>query len=257
MKSDETENDRNLTADSSLNNSYKANKSDTCWFSASEVAGLPDCPTTARRARDLLERLVGSNEHLKRRRKGTKGFEYHLSILPIRAQEVLANRLNSQSELIQPDAAIAFQVDGHLDRSPLDDFVIAPVYQLWDLSELGNDKHKRIIPSCFQAYRRDWLKERGLNIKDIMVVCAKGDSMEPTIHNDDFLVCNLNQRKLLDGNIYLFKKGVHLLVKRFQNVLGAWNLISDNLAYDKLNVSADEQKQFEVVGQIVRISRDI
>ncbi|HIF6018597.1 TPA: DNA-binding protein [Vibrio parahaemolyticus] len=62
---------------------------ETLWYIASEVAGLPRMPTSTRRSRDELERLLQGRAHLKRKRTGTKGYEYHVSILPAEAQEQL------------------------------------------------------------------------------------------------------------------------------------------------------------------------
>ncbi|ATA26613.1 DDE endonuclease [Brenneria goodwinii] len=52
------------------------------WFSANELAGMAGMPSTARRTRDTLERLVKSNPELCRKREGTKALEYHFSCLP-------------------------------------------------------------------------------------------------------------------------------------------------------------------------------
>lgn len=52
------------------------------WFSANELAGVAGMPTTPRRTRDALERLVQVNPELSRKREGSKAFEYHFSCLP-------------------------------------------------------------------------------------------------------------------------------------------------------------------------------
>ncbi|KEA51816.1 hypothetical protein DT73_12845 [Mangrovibacter sp. MFB070] len=52
------------------------------WVSANEVAGIAGLPTTPRRTRDTLERMVAGRTELRRKREGSKAFEYHISALP-------------------------------------------------------------------------------------------------------------------------------------------------------------------------------
>lgn len=59
------------------------------WFVASEVAGHGNFPTSARWTRDHLKYLAVGSEELRRKRKGTKAYEYHVSLLPKEAQESL------------------------------------------------------------------------------------------------------------------------------------------------------------------------
>lgn len=62
------------------------------WIIASDVAGLAGLPTTPRRTRDALEKLVVGRSELRRKRTGSKAFEYHISALPphIRAEFLAA-----------------------------------------------------------------------------------------------------------------------------------------------------------------------
>ncbi|HFS8942384.1 TPA: transposase domain-containing protein [Enterobacter roggenkampii] len=52
------------------------------WICANELAGVAGLPTTPRRTRDTLEKLVAGRSELRRKREGTKAFEYHISALP-------------------------------------------------------------------------------------------------------------------------------------------------------------------------------
>jgi transposase InsO family protein len=75
------------------------------WFVANEIAGLPGLPTTERRTRDSLEKLVEGKPGLKRNREGTRGFEYHYTCLSVEAQSVLLERSllagNSEKTVIE------------------------------------------------------------------------------------------------------------------------------------------------------------
>lgn len=62
------------------------------WLTAKESVGLPGLPGTEHNIRNSLNKRAGENEALRRRRTGTKAFEYHVDCLPAEAQEVIRNR---------------------------------------------------------------------------------------------------------------------------------------------------------------------
>ncbi|NMV12792.1 S24 family peptidase, partial [Vibrio parahaemolyticus] len=62
------------------------------WFIASELAGVVGLPTTARRTRDHLQKLAEEKPELARKRQGTRGIEYHVSLLPAATQTALYKR---------------------------------------------------------------------------------------------------------------------------------------------------------------------
>ena len=71
-----------------------ATSPDQVWWTAAELAeaGLPDLPGTKRRINDLIMRLGWQNTPGKARRRNARGggWEYHWTLLPPRAQAVLA-----------------------------------------------------------------------------------------------------------------------------------------------------------------------
>ncbi|EOG1474726.1 hypothetical protein ACK3GY_002124 [Vibrio parahaemolyticus] len=62
--------------------SFCDNNQRMVWYIASEVAGHGEFPTSSRWTREHLVKLAEGKEHLKRKRKGTKATEYHISLLP-------------------------------------------------------------------------------------------------------------------------------------------------------------------------------
>ncbi|TCC68528.1 transposase, partial [Citrobacter braakii] len=88
------------------------------WVCAIEVTGIAGLPSTTRRTRDALEKLVMGRTELRRKRAGTKAFEYHISVLPpeVRA-ELLATRglIETSSGLItlprEPERVAADDLD--------------------------------------------------------------------------------------------------------------------------------------------------
>lgn len=56
------------------------------WITVKECIGLPGFPTTAPAIRQRLDDLSANKSELKRKRSGSKAYEYHVSILPKYAQ---------------------------------------------------------------------------------------------------------------------------------------------------------------------------
>ena len=113
-------------------------------------------------------------------------------------------------------------------------------------------------PTRELAFRRKWLRFRGLNEKDLALVFAKGDSMEPTISDNETVMVDTSERKLRDGHIYVIRNGDHLLVKRIQTL---WNdgvqLLSDNKEYPPQEISSADLENMEVIGKVVWVGKDL
>jgi phage repressor protein C with HTH and peptisase S24 domain len=113
-------------------------------------------------------------------------------------------------------------------------------------------------PTRYLAFRYKWLKYRGFNEKDLVVVFAKGDSMEPTIANNNSLLIYTKVESIQDGSIYVIRQDDTLLVKRVQRLLdGNLKLISDNDTYESIVLSKEDFESLDVVGQVVWIAKDI
>lgn len=142
-------------------------------------------------------------------------------------------------------------------QSELSDFALIPGYNVQvsagNGSIPGNEEPTRRL-----AFRHRWLKYRGLNEKDLVMVFTKGDSMEPTIADNNTLMVDTSDTDPQDGGIYVIRNDGHLLVKRTQIApgQGVW-LISDNKEYDKLLVQFDKTEDLEVIGKVVWIGKDM
>ncbi|MCR9669552.1 transposase domain-containing protein [Vibrio parahaemolyticus] len=62
------------------------------WFIASELAGVVGLPSTERNTRECLKKLATDKPELARKRQGTRGIEYHVSLLPAATQTALYKR---------------------------------------------------------------------------------------------------------------------------------------------------------------------
>jgi len=250
-----------------VNSSFSYDTKRMEWFVASEVAGHDGFPTSDRWTRDQLKALATDNMHLCRKRKGTKAFEYHVSLLPAETQQSLLGEayvgegdssysasLSTRSQACTIEHSIKKTL---IKDNPFSDFVLIPGYSIQVSAGAGSLNIDQLEPSRYLAFRKKWLTFRGFAEKDLVIVWAKGDSMEPTINNNDTLVVHVGRQRPQDGHIYIFRREDELFVKRYQSLVGAWRLISDNPMYTPLDIKKEEQHQFEVIGQVVHIAKDI
>lgn len=158
------------------------------------------------------------------------------------------------SEDVSPIALPTLQTSSD---SFLSEFALIPGYNVQVSAGWGSEGSDEAEPSRHLAFRKRWLKWRGFSEKDLVIVWAKGDSMEPVISNNNTLVINTAQKQLTDGNIFVLRNDNQLWVKRVQVRPGSWVLLSDNSNYPPFEVPMDEQNNFEVVGQVVHISKDV
>ena len=108
------------------------------------------------------------------------------------------------------------------------------------------------------AFRSKWIEFRKLNVCDLAVVFAHGDSMEPTIHNSNALLVDMSDTQLKDGSIYVLRFGEELYGKRLQKRFdGSVRLMSDNKEYDDQIVRQDELEQLAIIGKVVWIGKDL
>lgn len=103
------------------------------------------------------------------------------------------------------------------------------------------------------AFRPEWLRnELGVNLQSIVLIRARGDSMEPNIRDGDLLLIDHNQIHDRTDAIYLVLLEGRLMVKRVQFLLkGKVKLISDNSAYEPLMVNLADLDDFRLVGRVV------
>ncbi|WP_421326447.1 LexA family transcriptional regulator [Aeromonas veronii] len=108
------------------------------------------------------------------------------------------------------------------------------------------------------AFRRKWLTFRKLNPDNLVVVFAKGDSMEPTIHSGDSILVDISKNQIEDGSIFVLRLGEELYAKRLQkNFDGGITIISDNRDdYPLQVVPANQLENLAVIGKVVWAGHD-
>ena len=102
----------------------------------------------------------------------------------------------------------------------------------------------------FDAFRfsRRWLREQGLDGTMLSAIAVEGDSMEPLLRDGDEILVDRAPRPFRDG-VHLVRLADTLMDKRVaQAGAGRLALLSQNLAYPPVEVSAEE---IEVIGRVV------
>ncbi len=103
---------------------------------------------------------------------------------------------------------------------------------------------------AFDAFRfsRRWLAEQGLAGAQLSAITVEGDSMEPLLNNGDEILIDRRAQPFRDG-VHVVRLGDTLMVKRVaQAGAGRFSLLSQNLAYPPVDVSADEM---QLIGRVV------
>ncbi len=104
--------------------------------------------------------------------------------------------------------------------------------------------------TAFDAFRfsRRWLAEQGLAGAQLSAITVEGDSMEPLLRDGDEILVDRRQQPFRDG-VHVVRLSDTLMVKRVaQAGAGRFSLLSQNLSYPPVDVSAEEM---EVIGRVV------
>lgn len=114
-------------------------------------------------------------------------------------------------------------------------------------SEIGHELQTEPM-----SFRTDWLRKEGFSPERLAVIRAKGDSMEPTISDNDVILVLLANGDAPRDGLHVIRLDGGLFVKRLQfDPLGAVHVKSDNPAYSSTLISKDERSQLHVVGRVV------
>ncbi|HGZ70691.1 MAG TPA: S24 family peptidase, partial [Nitratifractor sp.] len=87
---------------------------------------------------------------------------------------------------------------------------------------------------------------------DIAALNVIGDSMEPTLQNQEVVIFDTKQSEIKKGGIFIVATNAGLFVKRItQRVDGSIELISDNKNYNSEILSEDELTNTKIVGRVI------
>ena len=92
--------------------------------------------------------------------------------------------------------------------------------------------------------------------EQLLMIEARGDSMEPTIREGDLLVVDiLPKQRIEHSRLYVLLAGENLLVKRIQQQLdGSLLVISDNSRYAPERIVPKELDALRILGQVIWVA---
>ncbi len=102
-----------------------------------------------------------------------------------------------------------------------------------------------------------WVQSKGYDPKMLVCTRIKGESMEPTLHENDIIVINTADDKLVDGGVFAVNYEGEAVVKRLVRDAGEWWLESDNQQDKRYKRKICRGEACKIVGRVVRKESDM
>ncbi len=182
---------------------------------------------------------------------------------------VLAEQLEKLSSSLAPPQDHSLRKDSVLtapaantplpagdDVEAIDDkYAFIPQYDARAAAGLGSENPHVEIRATL-AFKRDWLRTKGANPQNLIVIYAEGESMWPTISDRDVMLIDRSKIEPTNKQIYVLvgaEKGA--IVKRLiQTAIGDWILRSDNNENgenpDRV-ISRSELNEHRILGRVI------
>jgi phage repressor protein C with HTH and peptisase S24 domain len=107
-----------------------------------------------------------------------------------------------------------------------------------------------------QAFRAEWIRQQHLKPKKLAAMTARGNSMEPTIHDGDSLLVDTSQVEVIDGRVYaLWYEGGERVKRLYRLPGGGLRIRSDNAAdHPEIVLGPEYVGHVRVIGRVVHRS---
>lgn len=131
-------------------------------------------------------------------------------------------------------------------------FVLVPRYDVAASMGNGTVIHSEQVVDHL-AFREEWVRtELSANPKNLVLISAIGDSMEPTLRAGDLLLIDRSDAGVKQDAIYAFATNGELRVKRMQlKIDGCLVVKSDNPQYDSEILTSEMAASLRIVGRVV------
>lgn len=94
--------------------------------------------------------------------------------------------------------------------------------------------------------------------KKYSMICAKGDSMSPSINSGDRLIVqHWEDNQIIDNKIYVFCYKSEFFVKRLSKNVDEIIIKSDNPNYNIRVIKGEDMNELYIIGQVVGIVRNL
>ena len=135
--------------------------------------------------------------------------------------------------------------------TPADEFTLIDSFAVFASAGHGAEVGSELQTEPM-SFRTDWLKKEGLPKDRLAVIRAKGDSMEPTISDNDVILVLLSNGDAPRDGLHVIRLNGGLFVKRLQfDPFGGLSVVSDNPAYKSYAVSKEQRADVHIIGRVV------
>lgn len=97
-----------------------------------------------------------------------------------------------------------------------------------------------------------WIESRGYVPEKLIAIRVRGESMEPTLYQDDLVIINTADAAVVDGQVYAVNYEGEPVIKRLTRDAGRWWLTSDNSDQRKYHRKSCEGNECIIVGRVVK-----
>lgn len=104
------------------------------------------------------------------------------------------------------------------------------------------------------AFSKRWLAQNGISAGDSVLINVRGDSMEPSLYDGDLVMIDRRKTHIRSGQIYAFRDGDTLRIKRIEIIPGAALILrSDNPKHPPEHRTGEAMNGISqnILGQIV------
>lgn len=148
----------------------------------------------------------------------------------------------------QSQSANILDAKNDMDR---DGYVYIPRYDLKASAGRGALVDEENIVD-YMAFREEWVRSRlHADAKDLALLEADGDSMEPTIESGDLLLVDRSITSFQNDAIYIIGRGDQLIVKRLHSLQsGVIVIMSDNDTYPPETLTLQEAGALRIAARL-------
>lgn len=136
-------------------------------------------------------------------------------------------------------------------KSGIVDFIIVPKHEVEASAGNGSLVNTETIVD-YLAFKKQFIKNLGLDSSHLALIDVRGDSMSPTINDGDLVLLDTRCQKIDSEGVYVINVNGLLLVKRLRiRVSGVIDIVSDNSLYGIETLSGDQLAGIFVIGRVV------
>lgn len=103
---------------------------------------------------------------------------------------------------------------------------------------------------------KNWVDRKGFDPVKLIAIQVKGESMEPTLYEDDVVIINLADKKPVENGVFAINYDGEAVVKRMSRDAGQWWLMSDNRDQHRFYRRQCRDSECIVIGRVVRREGD-